>query len=180
MMSLSKNDFDFTNKFNEKPTLVIENVLSNLKTITQGYVDYSLEEYDGPIHSYSMASSAVAAIQNNLISHNIQSDLGSQGEIVSKTYKIIFKGKRLEDYEFVLAFIQFDVMEYPVEVVLEETFASEINEGTDNDKYIYYLASSADLNSFLVKIMETSTMKTVLQSIISMAIREENRNNQKV
>lgn len=174
-MTLSYHDFDFSKDYNEKPTVVINTIFSNLDQLTQGYVGYDLEEYDGPIHSYSMASSAVAAIQNNLITHNIQNDLGSQGGIVSKKYKLSLKGKRLEDYEFVLAFIQFDVMEYPVEIVLEENFAAEVNEGTEYDRYIYNFGSSKTFADFLSKILETNTMKTVLQSIISMAIREENR-----
>lgn len=157
---------------------VVKEYADQLDSVTRHYVQGAVEEYDSPIHSYkiqdSVARISIALAGNT--EHDIQTDLGKQGYDISK-FEFYLTANKLPDYKFRILFFEYGIGGYPVNCVVEQGIANELN-GRNEPLYTYTLGNRIELENMLDRIFSTKRIVDVIQELINASIIEEKRNTE--
>lgn len=158
---------DFTNIDLTAPDIVIREVLDELPIETNGMICGKIQSYSGQIESYTtnrgVASLAVTLGTVSEVFVDIQTDLGKIGTETHK-YECYLYTPEYEKYRYRMFFIKYNVSNYPVTVVLEESIAKSISE--NNGGYIYTCNTRGELETLVVNILTSKRMVTVMQELI--------------
>lgn len=175
-MDKSKFTFELVDKYT--PVEVIKKSLAQIDDATQGYVMGNIEEYSGPIYSYTKQTGLMAAMsslqtRSETIKVNIQDDLGEQST-ESHRYEVFLTVKGLEYYKYRLMFVDYGAISYPVTIVLNEMLALEYS---GKWKEIYSLDSMNDLQDMLDIVINSGSMIAFIQKLINESLRQEAHEN---
>ncbi len=149
------------------PEIVINALLEELPVETNGLICGKIQPYSGHIMSYTkksgMASLAVALgnVQDKEV--DIQSELGKIGTETHK-FECYLYTPEYEKYHYRMFFVKYEVSNYPVTVVLEESIAKSIS-GT-NSGYIYTCNTRDELEELIVSVLTTKRIIKVMQELI--------------
>jgi hypothetical protein len=167
-----KTDYNFEESNFIMPDMVLEDVCEELKKITKGFVIGNVREYDGPIESYNMLS-AMATLSANLTATTRKDIQDKLGEIETENYKyeLYLSAPKIENYKYRILFIGYSIGGYPVEVVVEQGIADELN-NEENSGYIYTIDSQEDLERLLARIFTSKIIENVIQDLITASSRK--------
>lgn len=169
---MNKEMFSFELLDKYPPEVVVGNVLMQIKDATGGYVIGNIEQYDGPIFSYTKKN-GLASLQTALESINIdiQAELGEQGTENHK-FEVFLTVKGLEHYKYRMMFVQRGSLAYPATVVMNETLAREYSDKRD---FVFKVNSMKDLEDMLDMIINSQTMVALIQNLINESLRQETK-----
>lgn len=180
-----KNKFDFQGKidFNDidltSPEIVIETLIKDLSESTNNIIIGKIEEYSGPIHSYTDngIDAIKIALGNTSRRVNIQEKLGkiSSGR---KKYEFYLNTPLYEHYKFRICFISFGVGNYPVEIVLDQGIVDEMY-GEDED-YILMCDNKDEFEELIINIINSDRVIGIMQELVRIhqIYREEKKKEQ--
>ena len=157
---LDFNDIDLT-----APEKVIEEVLTQVSEETNGIVLGKIASYSGHVMSYTQTglSSIAAAIGSMDKEIDIQKDLGKIGQ-ESHKFECYLYTPEYEKYKYRVFFVKYDVANYPVSVILEESVARSVA-GT-NTGYIFTCNTKDELEDLIIKIFTSKKLISVMQELV--------------
>lgn len=158
---------DFTDIDLTAPEVVINELLEELPVETNGLICGKIQSYSGHIMSYTisngMSSLAIAFGNAKDRKVDIQSDLGEIGTETHK-FECYLYTPEYEKYHYRMFFVKYNISNYPVKVVLEESIAKSIS-GT-SEGYIYTCNTRNELEELVVNILTSKRILTVMQELI--------------
>ena len=171
-MDKAKFTFELIDKYT--PEDVIKKSLIQIEEATQGYVIGNIEEYSGPICSYTKQTGLAATLsslqaKSETVTVNIQDDLGEQSK-EDHRYEVFLTVKGLEHYRYRMMFVDYGAISYPVTIVLNEMLAIEYS-GKRNDTY--YIDSMKELENMLDVVINSDSMISFIQKLIDESLRQE-------
>lgn len=158
---LDFNDIDLT-----APEKVIEEVLTQLSEETNGIVLGKIASYSGHVMSYTQTGlSSIAAVIGAAADKevNIQKDLGKIGQ-ESHKFECYLYTPEYEKYKYRVFFVKYDVANYPVSVILEESVARSVS-GT-NSGYVFTCNTKDELEDLIIKIFTSKKLISVMQELV--------------
>lgn len=157
---LDFSDIDLT-----APDIVIDELLAQLPDETNGLINGRIQEYSGHIMSYTKRgmSSIAFALGTQDEEIDIQKDLGKIGTETHKFECYLFT-PQYEKYRYRMFFVKYNVSNYPVTVVVEDSVAQSIS--STNTGYIYTCNTHAELEDLVVRILTSKRIVTVMQELI--------------
>ena len=157
---LDFNDIDLT-----APEKVIEEVLTQVSEETNGIVLGKIASYSGHVMSYTQTglSSIAVAIGSIDKEIDIQKDLGKIGQ-ESHKFECYLYTPEYEKYKYRVFFVKYDVANYPVNVILEESVARSVS-GT-NSGYIFTCNTKDELEDLIIKIFTSKKLISVMQELV--------------
>lgn len=164
-----KSDYDFNQANVITPDIVMREVCDELSEITKGLVTGNVSEYEGQIDSYDMVS-AMAAVSASLAAttkKDIQDKLGAVGESSFK-YELYLSASEIKNYKYRILFVGYPIGGYPVEVVVEQGIADELNHA-EGSGYVYTVESKEEFEGLLVQILNSKVIQKVIQNLITVS-----------
>ena len=157
---LDFNDIDLT-----EPDKVIEEILSELPRETNGIILGKIQPYSGKIFSYRKSGipAIIEALDGGDRMVDIQGDLGEIGREIHK-FECFLYTPEYDKYKFRVFFIQYDIANYPVDVVLDESVSKSISDS--NSGYIYKCNTRDELESLIYQIFNSKRIVSVMQELI--------------
>ena len=157
---LDFNNIDFT-----APEKVIEEILSQVSEETNEIVLGKIASYSGNVMSYTQTgiSSLAAAIGTVNKEINIQKDLGKIGQETHK-FECYLYTPEYEKYKYRVFFVKYDIANYPVSIILEESVARSVS-GT-NSGYVFTCNTKDELEDLIIKIFTSKKLISVMQELI--------------
>jgi hypothetical protein len=154
------NDVDLTS-----PKIVVETLIKDLSEATNNIVEGKIEEYNGPIHSYTdNGINAIKVALGNVSRHvNIQEKLGEISNSNEK-YEFYLKTPLYEHYKFRVCFIKYGVGNYPVEVVLEQGIVNDMY-GYDED-YVLECNNKSEFEELIINILNSDRIIKIMQELV--------------
>lgn len=157
---LDFNDIDLT-----APNIVVEEILAELPTETNGIIAGQIKTYSGPVFSYkkpglSGLSVALGTADKQV---DIQSDLGEIGEETHK-FECFLYTPEYEKYRYRMFFLKYHVSNYPATVILENSVARSVF-GTDGG-YIHKCNTRQELETLIVNVLTSKRVLAVMQELI--------------
>ena len=156
---------DFTDIDLTPPDEVIKKVIDQIEDETNGIVLGKIVNYNGAVMSYRKPglSSISIALSGEGRDVDIQEDLGKVGE-ESHKYECYLYASNYEKYKYRVFFIKYDVANYPVNVILEESVSKSIS--TKNASYIYTCNNREELEELITRIFTSKKIISVMQELI--------------
>ena len=148
------------------PDIVINELLEQLPDETNGLICGKIQSYSGHVMSYTRNGiSTIALALGNTTDReiDIQEDLGKIGTETHK-YECYLYTPEYEKYRYRMFFVKYNLSNYPVTVVLEESIANSIS-GT-NGGYIYTCNTRVELEELIVNVLTSKRIITVMQELI--------------
>jgi len=172
---MDKTKFTFELVDKHTPDIVIKNTLKQIEEATRGYVVGKVEEYDGPIYSYTKKVGIAAALDSlqsasETVKVDIQDKLGEQSDEKHR-YEVFLTVKGLEHYKYRMMFVDYNAISYPVTIVMNEKLAIEYS-GRMNDTFC--VDSMKDLEDMMNEVINSDTMVAFVQKLINESLRKEN------
>lgn len=158
---LDFNDIDLT-----APEKVIEEVLAQLSEETNGIVLGKIAHYDGHVMSYTKSGLSAIALALDTAAQkevNIQKDLGKIGQETRK-FECFLYTPEYEKYKYRVFFVKYDVANYPVSIILEESVARSVS-GT-NTGYVFTCNTRDELEDLVIKIFTSKKLISVMQELV--------------
>lgn len=158
---LDFNDIDLT-----APEKVIEEVLTQLSEETNGIVLGKIASYSGHVMSYTQTGlSSIAAVIGAAADKevNIQKDLGKIGQ-ESHKFECYLYTPEYEKYKYRVFFVKYDVANYPVSVILEESVARSVS--STNSGYVFTCNTKDELEDLIIKIFTSKKLISVMQELV--------------
>lgn len=157
---LDFSDIDLT-----APEKVVEEVLAQVSEETNGIILGKISSYSGHVMSYTQTglSSLAAAIGTADKEINIQKDLGKIGQ-ESHKFECCLYTPEYEKYKYRVFFVKYDVANYPVNVILEESVARSVS-GT-NSGYVFTCNTKDELEDLIIKIFTSKKLISVMQELV--------------
>jgi len=160
--------FDFTPENNEElkqPKDIVKEQCDELAKLTHDYVIGKIEPYDGPIRNHpSHLSVSLAASLTQ--SFNVQNELGDISEN-RFTYEFFISSKYTPNFKYRVFFLDYGIPCYPLEMVLDETIAKQINMD-----YNVICNNEEELSALLKRVLNSDKMKDVINSLFTICIQE--------
>lgn len=154
---LDFNDIDLT-----APDKVIEEILSQLPKETNGIIFGRIQPYDGQVFSYKQIGLAgMFATEDKQI--DIQNNLGKIGEETHK-FECFLYTSEYDKYKYRVFFAQYDIANYPVNIILDESVARSISRV--NIGYICTCNTREELEDLIYDIFASKRMIAVMQELI--------------
>lgn len=157
---LDFNDIDLT-----APEKVIEEVLTQVSEETNGIVLGKISSYNGHVMSYTQTGLSSLAVAIGTVDKeiDIQKDLGKIGQ-ESHKFECYLYTPVYEKYKYRVFFVKYDVANYPVSVILEESVARSVS-GT-NSGYVFTCNTKDELEDLIIKIFTSKKMISVMQELV--------------
>lgn len=168
---------DFTDIDLTAPEVVINELLEELPAETNGLICGKIQSYSGHVMSYKtrgISSLALALETTSDRDVDIQNDLGKMGTEIHK-FECYLYTPEYESYRYRMFFVKYNVSNYPVTVVLEESIAKSIS-GTSGE-YIYTCDTRNELEELVVNVLTSKRIITVMQELIR--VNQSKRNLEK-
>ena len=158
---------DFTNIGLTAPDIVISELLNQLPEETNGVICGKIQTYTGPVMSYTKTiTSPLASLTFSTTTDkevDIQHDLGKIGTETHK-FECYLYTPEYEKYHYRMFFIRYNISNYPVTVVVEESISKSISVG--NDGYIYMCNNREELEELIESILTSKRAIAVMQELI--------------
>jgi len=152
----------------KSPKNIVQEQCDELDRITNSLVIGKIQDYDGPIRSYSSnLASAITRTMNPTF--DVQDELGD----VSGTkfrFEFFLSSKHTPKFKYRVLFLEYGISFYPLLIVMDETIAKELN-----CQYCVECNDETDFNNLLAGILNSDKMKNVVNSLFSINIQEEKR-----
>lgn len=147
------------------PEVVIQEVLNQLPAETNNIIFGKIEAYSGHVFSYNKPGlSGVAAALGTVDKRvDIQNDLGECGQEVHK-FECYLYTPEYDKYKFRVFFVKYNVANYPVNIILEDSVARSIS-GSNAD-YIYTCNTRDELESLICNVFNSKRLINVMQELI--------------
>ena len=144
---------------------VIEEILTQLSEETNGIVLGKISPYAGHVMSYTKSglSSIALTIGATDKTIDIQDDLGKIGQETHK-YECFLYTPEYEKYKYRVFFVKYDVANYPVSIILEESVARSIS--STNSGYVFTCNTRDDLEDLVIKIFTSKKLISVMQELV--------------
>lgn len=158
---LDFNDIDLT-----APEKVIAEILAQLSEETRGIVLGKIESYDGHVMSYTKPGLSSLALAIGTAAEkevNIQESLGRIGQEIHK-FECFLSTPKYEKYKYRLFFIKYEVANYPVNIILEESVAKSLSDYTSG--YVFKCNTRDELEELLIKIFTSKKVIDIMQEIV--------------
>ena len=158
---LDFNDIDLT-----APEKVIDEILTQLSEETKGIVLGKIASYSGHVMSYTQTGlSSIAAVIGAATDKevNIQKDLGKIGQ-ESHKFECYLYTPEYEKYKYRVFFVKYDVANYPVSVILEESVARSVS--GSNSGYVFTCNTKDELEDLIIKIFTSKKLIGVMQELV--------------
>ena len=167
-------ELDFSGKLSFKeidltaPDIVVREILSQLPSVTRGYVSGTIASYSGHIESYEKVTfSAIAqSLGQTTTEIDIQDSLGAIGE-TSKKFECYINATNFDHYKYRLFFMEYNVSHYPVKVVVERSIVNSFSK--TNRGYIFSCQDRSELENLVIEIMSCKKAILVMQELIRIA-----------
>lgn len=169
-MDKSRFSFELVDKYT--PDTVIQNTLKQIEEATSGYVVGNIDEYSGPITSYTKEigiGAGLSSLRTETIKVNIQEDLGEQNK-KNNRFEVYITVKGLEHYKYRLMFVDYGTISYPVTIVMNEELAVEYSRRR-SDKF--RIESMKELEEMMNTVINSEVMIKLIQNLINEALRQE-------
>lgn len=147
------------------PEVVIKEVLDQLPLETNDIIWGRIEPYSGHVFSYKKPGlSGVAEALGTVDKHiDIQDDLGECGQEIHK-FECYLYTPEYDKYKFRVFFAKYNVGNYPVSIILEDSVARSIS-GRNAD-YIYTCNTRDELESLICNVFNSKRLINVMQELI--------------
>ena len=159
------------------PDTVVKEIISQLESITSGFVSGVLEPYSGYIENYYTTSGLAVVAQmvssTNASEYDIQQDLGKKGYKYSK-FSLDLVAKKFPYYKYRVLFLGYDVGGYPVKVVIEKSIADSIASPT----YTRIVKTRKELTELINRILSSSRVVEIMQGLINASVIEQSKTDQ--
>lgn len=168
---------DFSHVDLTEPEKVIEEILTQLPNETNGIIFGKIQPYDGHVFSYKTVGFAGMAEALGTVARNvdIQDDLGKINQETHK-FECFLYTSEYDKYKYRVFFAQYDVANYPVSIILDESVAKSISDV--NRGYIYICNTREELEILIYKIFESKRILKVMQELIRInQARKDAKNN---
>ena len=155
------------------PEEIVESQCENLKNLTDGRVIAKIAVYYGQTSSYTQYG-FLGALRNLALAGedrevNIQEDLGDVGKSYF-TFEFFISATSAPNYKFRILFLIYEIGYYPLKIVLDEKIAAGI--GVEQN---ITCKSEEDFKDILGKILASPKVAKVVNSLNSIALREERK-----
>lgn len=153
---------DFTDIDLTAPEVVINELLEELPAETNGLICGKIQSYSGHVMSYKtrgISSLALALDTTSDRDVDIQNDLGKMGTEIHK-FECYLYTPEYESYRYRMFFVKYNVSNYPVTVVLEESIAKSIS-GTSGE-YIYTCDTRNELEELVTTVYKGNIIKNLI------------------
>lgn len=157
---LNFDDIDLT-----APDIVIKELFDQLPNETNKLINGKIEKYDGPVMSYTTGS--ISAISSSLKLMNNQVDIQIDlGEIGTETHQFecYLYTPEYDKYHYRMFFVKYNISNYPVTIVLEESVARSIS--VPNGEYICICNTRIELEELIVRVLTSKRIIEVMQELI--------------
>ena len=147
------------------PDIVIAELLNLLPVETNDLINGKIEKYDGPVMSY--INNSISAISSSLKSMYNEVDIQTNlGEIGTETHKFecYLYTPEYDKYHYRMFFVKYNISNYPVTIILEESIAKSIS--VPNGEYIYICNTRSELEELIVRILTSKRIIEVMQELI--------------
>lgn len=158
---LDFNEIDLT-----APEKVIEDILNQVSEQTRGIVTGKIEVYTGHVMSYTKSGLSSLALSLEPMTEkevSIQESLGRIGQEIHK-FECYLSTPVYEKYKYRLFFVKYEVANYPVNIILEESIARSLS--TSNSGYVFRCDTREQLEELIVNIFTSQKVISVMQEII--------------
>ena len=158
---LDFDDIDLT-----APEKVVGEVLDQLSEETNGIVLGKIIPYSGHVVSYTKAGLSTIALALGTAAEkevNIQNDLGKIGQDTHK-FECFLYTPEYEKYKYRVFFIKYDVANYPVDVILEESVARSVSGA--NSGYLFKCNTREELEDLIIKIFTSKKLISIMQELV--------------
>ena len=165
MNDLWNNSFSPDSNVN-MPDEIIKAQCEYLEQRTSGIIVAKVADYDGPIHSYdtSIGNALYNPYENE---YDVQKDLGNIPES-RFTFEFFITSTSTPNYKYRIMFLSYAIPFYPVDIVLDEAIAMELN---INDNYIY-CNTQKDFELLLKNILNSKKIVSIINSLLTIAKKE--------
>ena len=156
---------DFSEIDMTAPDIVIAEILSQLPGETHGHIMGKISAYDGHIMSYTAKgiSSLSIALGTKDREVDIQEELGKLGTEANK-FECYLYTPEYEKYKYRMFFMRYNVSNYPVTIVLDNSVSESIS-GV-NSGYIYTCNTRSELEELMIRILTSKRIIGVMQELI--------------
>ena len=156
---------DFSEIDMTSPEKVIEDVLIQLSEETKGIVLGKIIPYGGHVMSYTKSGlSSLAAIVGSADREvDIQQNLGKIGQETHKFECFLYTSEH-EKYKYRVFFVKYDIANYPVNIILEESVARSVS--GSNAGYVFTCNTRDELEELIVKIFTSKKLISVMQELV--------------
>lgn len=157
---LDFNDIDLT-----APNKVMEEIVNQLSSETNGIICGKVATYSGHIVSYKTSGLSGLRAALDVEKHvDIQTTLGKQGEEYQK-FEFYLHTPLSKQYKFRICYLQFGIGNYPAKVVLEQSIADDIYSEM-NSGYIVMCNNRTELEDLIYSILNSKRVINVMQELI--------------
>lgn len=157
---LDFNDTDLT-----APNIVIDELLKQLPDETNGLICGKIQSYSGHVMSYTKRGISSISLSLGTTDHevDIQDDLGKTGTETHK-FECYLYTPEYEKYRYRMFFVKYNVSNYPVTIVLEESIARSIFGKSGG--YVYTCNTRKELEELMVNVLTSKRIIAVMQELI--------------
>lgn len=161
MEKLDFKDIDLT-----APDKVIEKILQQLPKETNNIIMGKIQPYSGKVLSYKVhdfptITQVLAESANKTV--DIQKDLGALYQETHK-FECFLYTPEYDKYKYRVFFMKYDIANYPVDVILDDTVSQSIS--VSNSGYIYKCNNREELENLVYNILNSKRLVTVMQKLI--------------
>ncbi|WP_300792679.1 hypothetical protein [uncultured Bacteroides sp.] len=157
------SEFEFVKRLNFDdidliaPEDVFKDILSRLQNETKGIVQGNVKEYLGYVKSRfgSFFSSKEYAETRRL---------GAQGE-KRNLFEFYLSTGCYQNYKFRVCFFEYGLGRYPVQLIVEEDVADDINMVLESDN-VFICETRKALKEMILKMLNTKRVLTIMQELI--------------
>ncbi len=155
---------DFSKIDLTEPKIVIEEMLAQLPSNSQGIIQGCVDEYKGKVTSYTIPKPSIASAIESITAEervDIQKNLGKQGEVCKKFECYLFTSS-YKKYRYRMFFMQYGIANYPVQFTLEESIAKSIK----YTSYIVECNNREEVEALIIQILTCKKMLGIMQELI--------------
>ena len=156
---------DFTDIDLTAPEEVIKGVLNQLPNETNNIIWGKIDPYAGHVFSYKKSgfSGIAEALGTADKTVDIQDSLGKVGE-ESHKFECYLYTPEYEKYKYRVFFIKYDIANYPVEVILDDSVSKSVF--GRNSGYIHTCHTREELEELVYNVFNSKRLVTVMQELI--------------
>lgn len=145
----------------ESPKKILKEQGEYLSEITGGLIVAKANGYDGTIHSGTIHGLSSLALNLGDREYNVQDDLGDIQEGTFK-YEFYIASPKAPDYKYRVMFIEHNISLYPVNIVLDQEIATEINV---NEEVV--CENVNEFEAILTSILNSSKIEKIINALLS-------------
>ena len=166
---------DFSNIDLTAPEKVIDEILSQLPKETNDIIHGKIQLYDGKVFSYNKIGlfEITQGLGNTERTVDIQHDLGKIWQETHK-FECYLYTPEYEKYKYRVFFVKYDISNYPVNIILDESVSDSIS--GSNSGYIYTCNTREELEDLIFRIFNSKRIITVMQELIRINQSKKEKN----